>query len=188
MPAAQTLAVRSGVYELDQANTRIGFAARYAMVTMVHGGFTDFYGHVELDAEDVARCSAAITIYTESINTGQAQRDDHLRSPDFLDVETYPEISFRSTAVAALPDGRHRMSGELTICGTTRPVSIDFGVTGSATDHLGHELVGFQGSTTISRSAFGLTWNAVLETGGVLVGDEVALQFDVALICVRPSV
>jgi polyisoprenoid-binding protein YceI len=182
VPTAETLAVRSGTYEFDQANTRIGFAARYAMVTTVRGGFTDFYGRVHLDAEDVSRSSAAITIYTDSINSGQLQRDDHLRSPDFLDVETYPEISFRSTVAAELPDGRYRLTGDLTICGVTRPVSIDLTLTGVATDHLGQELVGFEGSTTISRAAFGLTWNAVLETGGVLVGDGVALQFDVALV------
>lgn len=187
MSVTDTLAVRSGTYEFDQANTRIGFAARYAMVTTVHGGFADFTGHVELDAEDATRSSAVITIFTDSIYTGQAQRDDHLRSPDFLDIETYPEISFRSSSVASLPDGRYRMIGDLTICGRTRPVSVEFAVTGAATDHLGNELVGFAGSTTISRANFGLTWNAVLETGGVLVGDEVALQFDVALIRQRPK-
>ena len=187
MSVTDTLTVHSGTYEFDQANTQIGFAARYAMVTTVHGGFADFTGHVELDVEDVTRSSAVVTIFTDSIHTGQAQRDDHLRSPDFLDVETYPEITFRSTSVASLPDGRYRMIGDLTICGRTRPVAVDFAVTGTATDHLGHELVGFAGATTMSRADFGLTWNAVLETGGVLVGDEVVLQFDVALIRQLPS-
>jgi polyisoprenoid-binding protein YceI len=187
VPTAQTLAVRSGTYEFDEANTRIGFAARYAMVTTVRGEFTEFFGQIQLDTEDVTRCSAVITLYTESINTGQAQRDEHLRSPDFLDVETYPEIGFRSTTVAALSNGRYRMTGDLAIRGAHRPVSVDFAVTGTATDPQGHELVGFEGSTTISRGAFGLVWNAVLETGGVLVSDEVDLQFDVALSRVRSS-
>lgn len=187
MSLTDTLTVRSGAYDFDLANTLIGFAARYAMVTTVRGAFADFTGHVELDAEDAARSSADITIFTDSIHTGQTQRDEHLRSPDFLDIETYPEISFHSTAVASLPDGRYRMSGDLTICGCTRPVPVEFAVTGAATDHLGHELVGFTGVATISRADFGLTWNAVLETGGVLVGDEVVLQFDVALIRRRPS-
>ena len=180
-------AVLSDAYEIDEANTRIGFAARYAMVTTVRGGFTAFHGEACLDADEPTRSSVSVTIYTESLNTGQAQRDDHLRSPDFLDVETYPEMLFQSTGVEPADDGHYVLTGDLTICGVTRSVSVDFALTGTSTDHLGNELAGFEGSAVISRADFGLTWNAVLETGGVLVGDEVTLQFDVALIRVRSA-
>lgn len=187
MPAVEVVAVLTDDYEFDRANTRIGFAARYAMVTTVRGGFTDFSGHVKLDGENPTQSSVTMTIFTESLTTGQSQRDDHLRSPDFLDAESYPEINFRSTRVEPSDDGRYRLTGDLTICGVSRVVSVDFALTGTSTDHLGNELVGFEGSTHISRADFGLTWNAVLETGGVLVGDEVELQFDVALIRARSN-
>lgn len=187
MPAVDMPRVATDKYDIDVSNTRIGFSARYAMVTTVRGGFTDFHGEAYLDAGDPGRSRISVTISTSSLNTGQSQRDDHLRSPDFLDVETYPEILFRSTAVEPIANGSYRMAGELTICGVTRPVAIDFMLTGVATDHRQFELVGFEGSTVISRADFGLTWNAALETGGVLVGDEVTLQFDVALIRTRTA-
>jgi polyisoprenoid-binding protein YceI len=185
--AAQATASLTGQYVIDEANTRIGFAARYAMVTTVRGGFTEFHGTARLDGADPARSSISVTMNTASLNTGQNQRDDHLRSPDFLDVETFPEIGFQSTGVEPTDDGHYLVHGDLTICGVTRPVSIDMAFTGSSTDHLQHELAGFEGSTTISRADFGLTWNAILETGGVLVGDEIDLHFDVALIRVRAA-
>ena len=182
MVHAETTGVVTDRYEIDVANTRIGFAARYAMVSTVRGEFTEFQGTAYLDSEHVDRSSVSVTLFTASLNTGQSQRDDHLRSPDFLDVETYPEILFHSTAVHPLTDGRYRLTGDLTICGMTRSVAIDFVLTGTSTDHRHYELAGFEGSAVIHRSDFGLTWNAVLETGGVLVGDEVTLQFDVALV------
>jgi polyisoprenoid-binding protein YceI len=185
--AAQATASLTGQYMIDEANTRIGFAARYAMVTSVRGGFTEFHGTATLDGDDPARSSILVIMNTASLNTGQNQRDDHLRSPDFLDVETYPEIVFHSTGVHPTIDDHYLLHGDLTICGVTRQVSIEIAFTGTSTDHLGHELAGFEGSTTISRADFGLTWNAILETGGVLVGDEIDLHFDVALIRIRTA-
>lgn len=187
MTAAQATASLTGQYMIDEANTRIGFAARYAMVTSVRGGFTEFHGTATLDGGDPARSSILVIMNTASLNTGQNQRDDHLRSPDFLDVETYPEIVFHSTGVHPTIDDHYLLHGDLTICGVTRQVSIEIAFTGTSTDHLGHELAGFEGSTTISRADFGLTWNAILETGGVLVGDEIDLHFDVALIRIRTA-
>jgi polyisoprenoid-binding protein YceI len=185
LTAAQATASLTGHYLIDEANTRIGFAARYAMVTTVRGGFTEFHGTAQLDGENPARSSISVIISTASLNTGQNQRDEHLRSPDFLDVETFPEIAFHSTGVEPTSDGDYLVHGDLTICGVTRPVSIEMAFTGSSIDHLQHELAGFEGSTIISRADFGLTWNAILETGGVLVGDEIDLHFDVALVRVR---
>jgi polyisoprenoid-binding protein YceI len=186
LTAAQATRSLTGHYVIDEANTRIGFAARYAMVTTVRGGFTELHGTAQLDADDPARSSISVIMNTASLDTGQNQRDDHLRSPDFLDVETYPEIVFQSTGVDPADD-HYLVTGDLTICGVTRRVSIEITFTGSSTDHLGHELAGFEGSTTISRAEFGLTWNAILETGGVLVGDEIDLHFDVALIRIRSA-
>jgi polyisoprenoid-binding protein YceI len=187
VPVGEATAVLTDAYEIDEANTRIGFAARYAMVTTVRGEFTDFHGRAELDSADPTRSSVSVTIFAASINTGQTQRDDHLRSPDFLDVETYPELLFHSTGVEVAGEGRYRLVGELSICGVVRPVSVDFVLTGTSTDNANRELAGFEGAAVISRADFGLTWNSVLETGGVLVGDEVTLQFDVALIRVREA-
>jgi polyisoprenoid-binding protein YceI len=175
-------AVTSGVYEFDRANTRIGFSARYAMVTTVRGGFGEFSGEIRLDARDPAASTVVVSVATASIDTGQAQRDDHLRSADFLDVVTYPEMRFRSTAVAATGPDRYRVDGQLTIRGVTRTLPLDFALTGTSRDAAGKELVGFEGTGKFSRDDFGLSWNAALETGGVLVGDEVTLQFDVSLV------
>jgi polyisoprenoid-binding protein YceI len=172
-----------GDYDLDVANSRIGFAARYAMVSTVRGYFAKFSGRVTLAGDDLTASTAQIRVATASLTTGQAQRDAHLRSPDLLDVETWPELSFASTGVTAVDsDGRFRLAGELTVCGTTRPLDVELGLTAEATDHRGLNLVGFQGEGRLSRADFGLRWNALLETGGVLVGDEVDLSFDIALI------
>jgi polyisoprenoid-binding protein YceI len=172
-----------GDYELDIANSRIGFAARYAMVSTVRGFFAKFSGRVTLAGDDLTDSTAQIRVATASLMTGQAQRDSHLRGPDLLDVETWPELSFASTRVTATdPDGRFLVAGLLTVCGATHPLEVDMALTAASTDHRGLNLVGFQGAGRLSRADFGLRWNALLETGGVLVGDEVDLTVDIALI------
>jgi polyisoprenoid-binding protein YceI len=168
-------------YEIDPMHTRIGFAVRHAMVTKVRGHFNEFFGTAFLDGDDPCRSWVKMTIATASIFTGQEQRDAHLRSPDFLDVETYPEMLFDSTKVEHVAGDRYRMIGELTVRDTTRPVSIDFTFGGTAVDPSGDQRAGFEGTTRISRKAFGLTWNMAMENG-FLIGDEVALQFDVAAV------
>jgi polyisoprenoid-binding protein YceI len=181
MTSTTTAPALTGAYEIDAANSRIGFAARYAMVSTVRGRFDRFDAAIHIDAAEPERSSAQVCLFAASIGTGQRQRDEHLRSPDFLDVDTYPEIRFDSTAVRPLDGDRYELAGELTICTTTQPVAIEFTVTGTSTDHRGIDLIGFAGSAMISRAAFGMRWNAILETGGVLVADEVALEFDLAL-------
>lgn len=172
-----------GDYEIDVANSRIGFAARYAMVSTVRGYFAKFSGRVKLAGDDLTESTAQVRVATASLMTGQAQRDAHLRSPDLLDVDTWPELSFASTHVtAADPDGRFLLAGLLTLCGTTHPLEVGLTLTAASTDHRGLNLVGFEGDGRLSRAAFGLRWNSLLETGGVLVGDEVDLSFDIALI------
>ncbi len=172
----------TGTYTIDPAHTRIGFSARHAMVTKVRGSFDEFEGKIHLDGDDPARSWAKVTIKAASINTRNEQRDGHLRTNDFLDAPTYPEITFTSTGVEPLGDDRYRLSGDLTIKDVTRPVSIDFEYHGAARDPFGNLRVGFEGSTTIQRKDFGITWNAPLETGGVLVSDKVTLEFEVSAV------
>nr|WP_189229823.1 YceI family protein [Streptomyces flaveolus] len=176
------LADLTGDYVLDPAHSRIGFVARHAMVTKVRGAFHQFEGSAHLDGAEPARSTAQVVIKTESIDTGVEQRDQHLRTNDFLDAPTYPDITFRSTSVEPRSDTEFRVTGDLTIKDTTRPVSIDVEYTGRAVDPFGNQRVGLEGSVTISRKDFGVTWNAPLEGGGVLVGDKIVLELDVSAI------
>ncbi|WP_330328397.1 YceI family protein [Streptomyces sp. NBC_00536] len=175
-------AVLTGDYVLDPAHTRIGFVARHAMVTKVRGAFQQFEGTAHLDGADPARSSAQVVIKAESINTGVEQRDQHLRTNDFLDVPNFPDITFRTTSVEPRSDTEYRVTGDLTIKDTTRPVTVEFEYTGNAVDPYGNLRVGLEGSVAISRKEFGVTWNAALEGGGVLVGDKVVLEFDISAI------
>jgi polyisoprenoid-binding protein YceI len=169
----------TGDYKLDLAHTRIGFSARHAMVSKVRGAFNEFDGSVYLDTENPANSHLEITIKAESIDTRNADRDNHLRSNDFLAMNEYPEITFRSTAVQQLDDNHYRVAGDLEIRGITRPVSVDFEFNGAATDPWGNLRVGFEGGTTINRKDWGVSWNAALEAGGVMVSDKVNLEFEV---------
>ncbi|MFE2110412.1 YceI family protein [Kitasatospora sp. NPDC059463] len=172
----------TGDYVLDPTHTRIGFVARHAMVTKVRGSFGEFEGTARLDGADPAKSAGQLTIKAQSIDTGVEQRDQHLRTNDFLDAPTYPEITFRSTSVEPRSETDYRVTGDLTIKDVTRPVTIDFEYTGNAVDPYGNLRVGLEGSVTISRKEFGVTWNAALEGGGVLVGDKVVLEFDISAV------
>jgi len=172
----------TGNYTVDVAHTRIGVRARHAMVTTVRGAFTDFSGTAHLDAATPAASNVSLRIATASIDTGTPDRDAHLRSPDFLDVERYPEMVFTSTRVEQVDDDVYRVTGDLTIKQVTRPVSVDFTLTGSARDPFGNTRVGFEGALSIRRSDWELTWNTVLDTGGVLVSDRIQVEFDVSAI------
>ncbi|MGW1867740.1 YceI family protein [Streptomyces mauvecolor] len=177
-----SIAELTGDYILDPAHTRIGFVARHAMVTKVRGAFHELEGTAHLDGTDPSRSSAQVVLKTESIDTGVEQRDQHLRTNDFLDAPNFPDITFRSTAVEPLSETEYRVTGDLTVKDTTREVTIDFEYTGNAVDPSGNLRVGLEGSVTISRKEFGVTWNAALEGGGVLVGDKVVLEFDISAI------
>jgi polyisoprenoid-binding protein YceI len=172
----------TGDYTLDVAHTRIGMRARHAMVTTVRGAFTDFEGRAHLVPADPPASSVSIRIRTASIDTGQADRDVHLRSGDFLGVEQYPEMVFESTDVEQIDDDVFRVTGDLTIRDVTRPVTVDFTLTGSAKDPWGNLRVGFEGALAIKRSDWGLTWNTPLDTGGVLVSDRIQIEFDVSAV------
>ena len=171
----------AGDYVLDPAHTRIGFSARHAMVTKVRGHFEEFEGTAHVDTENPSKSTVAVAIQTASVSTGQAQRDGHLKSPDFFDVENHPQITFTSTDVQR--DGiEWSITGDLTINDVTKPVTVLFEETGEAKDPFGNLRVGFEGSVTINRSDWDLKWNSPLETGGVLVSEKVTLEFDVSAI------
>jgi len=171
----------TGDYTLDPTHTRIGFVARHAMVTRVRGSFKDWEGTAHIDVANPAASSVTLRIRTASVDTGVADRDAHLASGDFFDAETYPEMTFVSTDVSR--DGQvWTVAGDLTIKGVTKPVTIDFEETGSAKDPFGNLRVGFEGETTVNRKDWGLTWNAALETGGMLVSEKIKLEFDVSAI------
>ena len=172
----------SGDYTIDASHTRLGFSARHAMVTTVRGAFKEFEGTAHIDAANPAASSVTLSIRTASIDTGNADRDGHLTSADFFDAESNPEITFVSTAVQKVDDDTWAITGDLTIGGVTKPVTIAFDQTGSAQDPFGNVRVGFEGSTAINRKDWGLTWNAALETGGVLVSEKIKLEFDVSAI------
>ena len=174
----------AGDYTLDITHTRIGFSARHAMVTTVRGQFGEFEGSAHLDTTDPSASSAKVSIRAASISTGQADRDAHLRSADFFDVETFPELTFVATGVTRADATTWTVTGDLTIQGVTNPVPIDFESTGSARDPFGNLRVGFEGAATINRKDWGLSWNAALETGGVLVSEKIKLELDVSAIAV----
>ncbi|MFF7210794.1 YceI family protein [Streptomyces sp. NPDC008238] len=180
--ASADLAHLTGEYTIDPTHSEVGFAVRHAMVTTVRGQFAEYEGKLRLDGGKPANSSAEVTIKVVSIDTNQAQRDEHLRTGDFFDAATYPEISFRSTSAEQVDDETYRMHGDLTIKDTTKPVSIDFTYNGSATDPYGNLRVGFEGATTVNRGDWGLTYNAALEGGGVLISDKVKLTFDISAI------
>jgi polyisoprenoid-binding protein YceI len=185
--ATSAVADVTGDYVVDVQHTRIGIRARHAMVTTVRGSFSDFEGTAHLDRADPSASAVELRIKTATVDTGVADRDGHLRSPDFLDVERYPELVFRSTAVEEIDDDLFRVTGDLTIKDVTRPVSVDFALTGSALDPWGNLRVGFEGALAIRRSDWGLVWNTPLDTGGVLVSDRIQIEFDVSAIRVDPA-
>ncbi|MGF1429284.1 YceI family protein [Kitasatospora sp. LaBMicrA B282] len=181
-PGTPDLAHLTGDYTIDTTHSRIGFTVRHAMVTNVRGEFADYVGKLHLDGGNPAASTAELVIQVASIDTGNEQRDGHLRTGDFFAVETHPEIAFRSTATEQLDAETYRMAGDLTIKGTTRPVALTLEFTGSAVDPYGVQRLGFEGTTTVDRTDFGLSYNAALETGGVLIGEKVKLTFDISAV------
>jgi polyisoprenoid-binding protein YceI len=173
----------TGTWDLDPAHTRLGFAVRHAMVATVRGHFGVFSGVLRLDHADPAKSAAEVEVDAASINTGQPQRDEHLRSPDFLDVEKYPKITYRSTSAEATDDpDTYILHGELTIKDITRPVRFELDFLGSSVDPYGNTRAGFEGRTTINRKDWDLNWNVAIEAGGFMVGEKVKLELDVSAV------
>jgi polyisoprenoid-binding protein YceI len=169
-------------YKIDPAHSSAQFVARHMMISNVRGGFSGVQGTVVYDPENAGASSAEVVIDANTINTLEAARDTHLKSPDFLDVEKYPTITFRSNSVTP-GDGELDLKGDLTIHGVTKPVVLKVEApSAEAKDPIGNARIGVSASTRIKRSDFGLTWNAALETGGFLVGDNLKIELEVSLI------
>lgn len=180
-PATSVLEDISGDYTIDASHTRLGFSARHAMVATVRGQFNDFTGTAHVDTANPTNSKVEISIVAESISTGNEQRDGHLKSGDFFESEQFPNITFTSTSVERDGDD-WTITGDLTIKGVTHSIAVPFEYTGSATDPFGNTRIGFEGKATLLRKDWGLSWNAALETGGVLVSDKIKLEFDVSAI------
>ena len=172
----------TGEYTIDAAHSRLGFVARHAMVTKVRGGFNDFAGSLYVDADDPTRSRARVEIQATSIDSRNPDRDAHLRSNDFLAMDEYPTITFESTAITPVDDETFRVDGDLTIRGVTKPVSLDVEYLGAALDPWGNTRLGFEGSVTVNRKDWGVSWNTALEAGGVLVSDKVTLEVEIAAV------
>ena len=170
-------------WNLDPAHSAAEFKVKHMMISNVKGQFTGVSGVLSLDESDIGASRVEATIVASSIDTREAQRDAHLRSADFFDVEKYPTLSFRSTAVKRTNDDELAVTGDLTIHGVTREVVFKVeGPTPPAKDPWGNTRIGLSASAKINRKDYGLTWNAALETGGILVGDEVAIALDVEFV------
>lgn len=169
-------------WNIDRAHTTVEFSVKHMMFTKVRGRFTEVSGTITADPDDPDASTVEVVIGAASIDTGVADRDDHLRSADFLDVESHPRLTFRSTRVedAAMEEGdEFDVTGNLTIRGTTRAVTLHCRFEGVGKDPWGGERAGFNARTTLDRRDFGLRWNQALEAGGVLVGNEVDIEIDV---------
>ncbi|RMB59991.1 YceI family protein [Tessaracoccus antarcticus] len=172
----------TGTWEIDPSHSQVGFTARHAMVTKVRGSFNDFEGTVVVNDDDLASTQITVIIQAKSIDTRNEQRDGHLRSNDFLAMDEFPEITFVSTSVTPTDASGLDVTGDLTIKGITNTVRIPFSFEGTATDPFGNARAGFEGAVTINRKDYGVTWNAALETGGVLVSEKITLEFDISAI------
>jgi polyisoprenoid-binding protein YceI len=174
-PAALT-----GDYTFDTAHSTFGFVARHLMVTKVRGTFGEFEGSAHLDFTDPTKSSVTVKIKAASIDTGNADRDTHLRSNDFFDMEEHPEITFQSTAVQTVSGNTYRVTGDLTIRGITKPITFETELAGPVVDPWGNTRVGLSGSLTVNRKDWGVSWNMALEAGGVAVSENVTLEFDIS--------
>jgi polyisoprenoid-binding protein YceI len=172
----------SGKYKLDPAHTRIGFVARHAMVTKVRGSFNEFDGSGYFDAADPTKSHLELVVKAASVDTRNTDRDAHLRSNDFFEMDRYPEIRFVSTAVDKVDDENYKVTGDLTIKDVTKPVTVDFELSGPVTDPWGNQRIGLDGSAVINRKDWGVNFNVALETGGLLVSEKVDLEFEVAAV------
>jgi polyisoprenoid-binding protein YceI len=169
-------------WQIDPAHSHVEFAVKHMMISTVRGQFDRFSGTVEFDEQNPANTTLDVDIETASINTKVDDRDNHLRSPDFLNAEAYPSLRFKSSRVEVLDDHHARLYGDLTIRDQTREVALDVEYLGQAKSPWGTTSAGFSAAATINRKDWGLTWNQALETGGVLVGEDIKIAIEVELV------
>ena len=175
------MSITAGTYALDPAHTTIGFVARHAMVTKVRGNFNEFEGTLTV-AENINESAANATVKTASIDTNNAERDEHVRNEDFFDVEKFPEMTFTATKFDVNEAGEGTVTGDLTIKGTTKSVDFKVEETGVAEDPFGNTRLGFEATTSVNRTDFGIDFNAPLKTGGVLVSEYIKIELEVSAI------
>lgn len=193
MAAALSVAAAPGIsvaaeYEIDGSHSSAQFAVKHLMVSNVRGEFEKVTGRLNLDEKDITKSSVEATIDATSINTRDEKRDEHLKSPDFFDVQKYPTLTFRSTKVEKAGKGRLKVTGNLTLRGITRPVVLDVeGPTTAVKDPWGNTKIGASATTRVNRQDFGLKWNKALEAGGVLIGDDVKIALDLQLTEKKPA-
>ena len=171
-----------GTYDIDPTHSTLNFVTRHAMITKVRGAFADFSGTAVLDGSNPEASHVEVTVNVGSIDTRVKQRDTHLRSGDFFDVEKYPLMTFASTGVEVVSPNEVNVTGDLTIRDVTKSITLPMELTGVADDPMGNHRVGFEGSLDVNRKDWGLTWNAAMEAGGVLVSDKVKIELDISLI------
>jgi polyisoprenoid-binding protein YceI len=172
--------IPAGTWNVDPNHSRVGFVARHMMVTKVRGQFTDYTADVTI-GENPLDSKVDVTLQMASVDTGNADRDGHLRTNDFFDIETYPTMTFRSTGIVADGDD-YKLIGDLTVKDVTKSVEFDLEFEGLGADPWGGTRAGFEASTVIDRTDFGVEFNAALETGGVLLGDKVTIELDIQLV------
>ncbi|MFD5631156.1 YceI family protein [Streptomyces sp. NPDC127072] len=172
----------TGVYTIDPVHSTIGFSVRHAMISNVRGRFTRYEGLFKLDGSSPDRSEAYVSVQTDSLDTGIQERDAHLKGPEFIDSATFPLMAFRSTGIVPLGDGTFRLDGRLRIKDIELPVALDVAFGGAGEDAFGQYRIGFEGTATLRRSDWGLTWNTALETGGVLIADKVTLSLDISAV------
>ncbi len=169
----------AATYQIDKMHSNVAFRIRHMTVNWVNGHFDDYAGTFDYDPADPTAWRCEATIQAASVNTGVEMRDKDLRSEHFFDVAKYPTLVFKSSSVAKQPDGSYKLAGDLTIHGVTRPVVLDLEANGQIKDPQGNMRAGFTASGKINRQDFGLTYAKTIETGGLVVGDEVSIQIDV---------
>jgi polyisoprenoid-binding protein YceI len=167
---------------IDPIHTQLGFAVKHMMVSTVRGQFRDYRGTLQLDPVDFTRSTFEGEVDVASIDTGNTQRDDHLRTNDFFDAPNHPKINFRSTSVEQKGDGEYVVHGNLTIRGVTRPVALEAEFHGTSKNFQGQTVAGLSARATINRKDFGVSFNALLETGGVAVGDKVKIEIEAEMV------
>lgn len=177
----------TGTWSIDPTHSRVGFSSRHAMVTKVRGAFNDVSGTAQLDAEDMSRSQVRVVLQVASVDTRSPQRDAHLRSADFFDAQQHPTIEFDSTAVDEVDENQFIVTGELTIRGVTRTISVPLELLGVDTDPFGQLRAGLEGTRRIDRKDWGVSWNTPLDSGGVLVSDKITLEFELSLVKEAPA-
>ncbi len=166
-------------YNVDVAHSNLGFEVKHMMIAKVRGNFDSFTAEIDANPEDLTTASIKFEIDVQSVNTNNADRDNHLKSGDFFEAEKYPKMTFVATDIKSEGSGEYKVTGDFTIKDVTKPVTFDVEYTGKGTNPWGVEVVAFEGKAKINRKEFGLTWNAALETGGVLVGDDIKINIDI---------